>query len=415
MTYPKTLNKIPKHIVIEMLQAWKDIFFHQQHADRVIERNLKSHPKWGSRDRRFFAEQVYDGVRWWKKRWYQLGCDPDPDKLLLFWSVGSGTKPDWWDEFSSVPWRSDASLNENTVKTLEDLAIQESFPDWFVGLLANQYRQNDGTVDLNQISAQLKALNDPAPVDLRVNLARISVEKLQAKLRELEVETEVIHGLDSGLTLLKRKNLQSLEVYQQGLFEIQDRASQRIAPMMNIKPGMCVVDACAGAGGKSLHLAELMQNQGQIVSMDVHEFKLKELRQRAHRNGAKIIQTKLIESDKPIQQLVEQADRLLLDVPCSGSGVIRRKPDSKWKLSAAEIDRLTQLQASLLDSYSVMVKPGGLMIYATCSFLKMENQDQVRAFLARAKPGSWQLVDQLSIEPASHQGDGFFAAVLKKI
>lgn len=400
--------KTPKHLVLAVMQAWEEIFFHRQHADRVVERNLKSHPKWGSRDRRFFAEQVYDGVRWWKKRWAQLGVEPEPSRLILFWAIGSSFQPEWWSEFSEWPWPQNKTLEVRD--ELVSSANFHSFPVWFVELLSDQYGN-----DWAKIHRELAALNQTASVDLRVNLNKMNVRQLQLKLHQEQVEAEPIPDVYGGLTLLQRRNLQTLPSYQQGLFEIQDRASQKIAPLVNPQPGMLVVDACAGAGGKSLHLAELMKNQGQIISMDIHEYKLKELRQRAHRQGVKIIQTKLIESDKVIQDLYQKADRVLLDVPCSGAGVIRRKPDTKWKLTLEELSKLRSIQNNILDQYSRMVKPGGLLVYATCSFLRCENQDQVSAFLNRSQSRQWMLVEQMSIDPSQNLGDGFFAAVLQKL
>src|SRR6185369_699383 len=154
---------------------------------------------------------------------------------------------------------------------------------------------------------------------------------------------------------------------QEGLFEIQDGASQQVAPMLDPKPGERVIDACAGGGGKTLHLAALMKNKGRIISMDVSEVKLKALRERCSRNGVDIAEVKVIESSKTIKRLEKNADRVLLDVPCSGLGVLRRNPDKKWKLKPEDFIELRKLQAEILESYSEMTKVGGRLVYATCS------------------------------------------------
>ena len=207
-------------------------------------------------------------------------------------------------------------------------------------------------------------------------------------------------------------NLFQLESYKNGLFEVQDAASQLIAPYLQVKPGMKVSDACAGAGGKALHLACLMQNKGSILAMDVEVKKLQELEKRAQRGGVRIINTSIATKDVILRNK-ESADRLLLDVPCSGLGVLRRNPDAKWKLTPTFMDEIQQTQASILNDYSSMLKIGGLMVYATCSILPVENNLQVKHFLEN-NIGKFELLNEQSILPS--QGyDGFYMACLKKL
>jgi 16S rRNA (cytosine967-C5)-methyltransferase len=175
---------------------------------------------------------------------------------------------------------------------------------------------------------------------------------------------------------------------------------------------MRVVDACAGAGGKTLHLATLMQNKGQLIAMDTEAWKLAELKKRAKRNGVHIVDPRPIESTKAIKRLYDSADRLLLDVPCSGLGVLRRNPDAKWKLSKDFIARVKVMQQDIIQRYARMVKPGGKLIYATCSVLPGENQDQVAAFLASEAGQSFRLEAERVILPQDDGFDGFFMARL---
>ncbi len=177
---------------------------------------------------------------------------------------------------------------------------------------------------------------------------------------------------------------------------------------------MRVIDACAGGGGKTLHLAALMQNRGRILALDVHGWKLEELRRRCRRAGVDIVETRLIENSKSVKRLQDSADRLLLDVPCSGMGVLRRNPDAKWKLSPEQLQRLELEQATILERYSAMVKVGGKMVYATCSILPAENERQIERFLS-TRAGSWELEQQWHSEPQSQGWDGFFAARLRRI
>jgi 16S rRNA (cytosine967-C5)-methyltransferase len=202
-----------------------------------------------------------------------------------------------------------------------------------------------------------------------------------------------------------------MAAFKEGLFEVQDASSQCVAPFLQVEPGMKVIDACAGGGGKTLHIGALMQNKGRILALDVHQWKLNELRKRCGRAGVDVAETRMIEGSKSIKRLAGYADRVLLDVPCSGLGVLRRNPDAKWKLSNEEIDRLIIEQQDILTRYSVMVKPGGKLVYATCSVLPSENEDQVQKFLAK-HGDDWTLEEEMKINPAESGHDGFYGARL---
>ena len=194
---------------------------------------------------------------------------------------------------------------------------------------------------------------------------------------------------------------------------MQDAGSQSIAALLQVQSGHNVVDTCAGSGGKSLHLAALMQNKGKILAMDIHDWKLQDLKERAARAGATILETKLIDSAKTIQRLENSFDRVLIDSPCSGLGVLRRNPDTKWKLDLEQIKTVCELQKDILNRYSKLCKPGGIMVYATCSILKCENEEQVKQFLISAAGKKWSLLSEHRIWPHIHGFDGFYAAVMK--
>src|SRR5690606_1082491 len=199
--------------------------------------------------------------------------------------------------------------------------------------------------------------------------------------------------------------------FKEGWFEVQDAGSQLISEFLDPKPGEFVVDACAGAGGKSLHIAALMKNKGRIISMDVESWKLDELKKRARRAGVSTIETKIIQDSATVKALQKKADKLLLDVPCSGTGVIKRNPDSKWKLSPASIESTKAVQKDIFRKYSEMLKPGGIMVYSTCSIFPSENNLQTSAFLSD-HPG-YSLIKEKTILP--HEGfDGFYMALLKR-
>jgi len=399
----KTPTVIHRHLIDTVVASLIEIFRDQVYADKVIGKILKGQRKWGSRDRRFFAEQTYDCVRWWRQYWFLLGEEPsfEPRKVLRLWGVHQIMRdqalPDW-------PELSGLSIPAAKLEAMKkDRVIRESIPDW---LEEKGSRELGGRWD-----SILTSLNQSAPVDLRVNLLKATVPQVQLELQKEDIQLEPISTVDSGLSLNGRKNVFITKSFLAGHFEVQDRASQLVAPFLKVEPGMRVIDACAGAGGKSLHIASLMKNKGKLISMDIHEWKLKELRTRATRNGIDIIETKPIESNKTIKRLDKAADRVLLDVPCSGLGVLRRNPDYKWKMKPESFQDIQKLQAQLLSDYSTMTKVGGRLVYATCSFFPSENEKQIEQFL-KEHSESWELEEQMRVDPDQGLGDGFFAARL---
>ena len=216
------------------------------------------------------------------------------------------------------------------------------------------------------------------------------------------------------MKLIERANVFKTEAFKKGWFEVQDASSQLVAAYLDVKPGMKVVDACAGAGGKTLHLSALMENKGALIAMDIYESKLKKLKIRARRNGAHNIDMRVIDSTKPIKKLKEKADRLLIDAPCSGLGVLRRNPDSKWKLEPEFLDKIRGTQQHILQEYSKMLKPGGKMVYATCSVLPSENQAQIETFLVSKAGQNFNFIKDKSILAHQSGYDGFYMALLKK-
>jgi len=222
-----------------------------------------------------------------------------------------------------------------------------------------------------------------------------------------------VEGVPSAQRVTIRKNLFSTPAFKKGWFEVQDASSQLVAEFLDVKSGMKVVDTCAGAGGKTLHIAALMENKGQVIAMDIYENKLKELKRRAKRAGAHNIEMRTIDSTKPIKKLYDKADRVLIDAPCSGLGVLRRNPDAKWKLEPEFLVRIKKVQADILNSYSRMVKPGGKLVYATCSILPSENQEQVKKFLASENGKNFSLVKDKKILSHESGFDGFYMALLE--
>lgn len=393
--------------------ALRDIFEGGFPADKVIQRQLKSQRKWGSSDRRLFAEAVYDIVRWWRKLLFAIDVPwPEDDRWTSADPEVLAKVIEAWCLLNEVELGKGIARSGLNLKSLQKVwqdgslprAVRQSVPEWL---------DRWGIEQLPERWDQLlSVLNQQAPVFLRANRLKTSPEKLVAQLKSENIAARVVE--DDVLQLEKRANVFLTKSFKSGHFEVQDHSSQKVARFLSPQPGERVIDACAGAGGKSLHLAALMRNKGRVLSMDVAENKLEQLRERSTRAGATCIEVKLIDSTKVIKRAAESADRLLLDVPCSGLGVLRRNPDSKWKLSLEEVKRVKGLQSEILARYSSMCKPGGNMVYATCSMMPEENEQQVKVFLSQNE-NAWELESELTCWPEAGGADGFFMARLKRL
>ena len=397
--------KLHKTLAEAVIQTIQRIFAEGVYADKAVEQVLKQNARWGSRDRRFIAETSYGIVRWWRLICITAGTESpqttaDFWKIFAVWQIIKGHELPEWEEFSGIE-KERVLRNYSEAQSIRK--YRESLPDWLDEL---------GAAELGEKiwEHELPELNREAKVVLRVNTLKTDASKLQRLLAEQSIETLALPDYRDALILSKRQNLQSLNEYRQGLFEVQDASSQLIAPFMELQPGMTVIDACAGAGGKSLHMAAMMRDKGKIISMDVEERKLQELKKRSDRAGAKIIQARVV-NPQAVQQLKNTADRLLLDVPCSGLGVLRRNPDAKWKLSPGFITEIKKVQQQIIGSYSQMVKPGGMLVYATCSILPSENQLQVEKFLEQH--ADFEFITDRKVLPGEGF-DGFYMAKLKK-
>jgi 16S rRNA (cytosine967-C5)-methyltransferase len=399
-------DKFHPILVRAVAQALLDIFQHNRHADKVIEQTLKQNPKAGSRDRAFIAETTYEVVRYYRLYTEVLGRPPRAE--ADFWALAGIhfihkelVLPDW-QEFRELPAN---RIKEQLKHATSVRALRESVPDWLDELGARELGERwDDT---------LAALNRGAEVVIRANRLKTDRAMLQETLRQEGVDTRPL-GTADALVLTRRQNIFQTRAFSQGLFEVQDYSSQQVAALLAPEPGMRVVDACAGGGGKTLHLAALMQHRGSLIALDTIDWKLAELRKRARRAGAGNIETRLIENRKTVKRLYGTADRLLLDVPCSGLGVLRRNPDTKWKLTPESVDNLCTTQQDILRAYSPITKPGGRMLYATCSILPAENERQVQGFLTSEAGRDFRLLEEKRILPQDEGFDGFYLALLEK-
>lgn len=390
------------NIVSQILAALGDIFARGQHAEQVVDARLKANRKWGARDRRLFAESVYENVRWWRLNWHLAGL-PDAECLLPE-AITEERVRTLWEAYWARREAKEAGQPPAPARDIPP-AIQASVPDWLFEVGAKEFG--------SEWPALLASLNQPADVFLRANSLHTTAAALKADLALQGIEADEVPGLPDALRLKERRKLGNSTAFCNGLFEIQDAASQHVAPLLQVKPGQVVIDACCGAGGKTLHLAALMRNKGRLLALDVRDKPLHALAERAKRASISIIELGMLDKEQVHTDLFASADRVLLDVPCSGLGTLRRNADVKWKMTAKEVARLVRVQARILADYSQFVKPGGKLVYATCSLLPDENERQIQAFLAE-RGAAWTLEEELHLRPDREGFDGFYAARLRR-
>lgn len=401
--------RLHRNLVFTTIDSLMAIFNEGEYADKVVARALKKDKRWGSHDRKFVAETIYEIVRW-KRLYVEIAEVKEPfdrDKIwriFAVWAVLRGYNLPDWKYFEETPVRRIKGKFDELTKTRK---FKESIPDWMDELGVKELGEEIWT-------KELAAQNEQAKVILRVNKLKTTKEKLRALLMDLNIETEFHNDYPDALILTERANVFLTDAFKDGFFEVQDASSQLVAYFLDVKPGMRVVDTCAGAGGKTLHLASLMENKGQLIAMDLYESKLKQLKIRAKRNGAFNIEPRVIESTKTIKKLHEKADRVLIDAPCSGLGVLKRNPDSKWKLQPEFIENIKKIQAEVLENYSKIVKPGGKLVYATCSVLPSENQEQIKHFLSTEIGKEFTFVQDKKVLAHESGFDGFYMALLER-
>ncbi|WP_281540471.1 RsmB/NOP family class I SAM-dependent RNA methyltransferase [Maribacter aestuarii] len=401
--------KLHRNLVFAVIDALNLIFNEGEYADKVVQKVLKFDKRWGARDRGFIAETTYEMVRY--KRLYAEIAEvkapfsrPDLFRMWAVWAVLKGISLPDWKQLEPTPERRIKGKFDELSKIRK---YREAVPNWIDELCEKSLGEKLWTKEIAK-------LNEPAEVILRTNTLKITKEELRKALLDEGIVTNPIKGYPLALRLPERANVFVTQSFKNGFFEVQDASSQLVAEMLDVKPGQRVVDTCAGAGGKSLHLAALMENKGQLIAMDIYSSKLKELKRRARRNGAHNIEPREIESTKVIKKLYGSADRVLIDAPCTGLGVIRRNPDTKWKLQPDFLERITKTQQEILRSYSKILKPGGKMVYATCSILPQENLDQVKSFLSSDEGSDFSIISDKKIYASKSGFDGFYMALLEK-
>ena len=417
-------------------------------ADALIDIFFRSHKYLGSHDRKFIAEASYGTLR------YLRTCELmvqsaiaevnekvyEEDKILFlivayFFLTGNkvNVTPEqissklknkkFTERMAHVFDSFSKPLLLTNKSTVERIGVQYSFPDWIVQRLVEEY----GEFDAEKICS---SLNEQAPLTLRVNTLKTTVEQCQAELSKHGIEATKTPISPFGLNLSKRINVFSLSFFRDGWFEVQDEGSQLMPYLTDPKPNSKILDVCAGAGGKTLEFAALMKNRGEIFATDINKYRLKELRKRMKRAGAQNIRIQEIQAIEDLNEHYSQFfDDVFVDAPCSGLGTLRRNPGMKWMITEESVREVSEKQKSILESAAQLVKPGGQLLYATCTLLKQENEDVVEEFILRhpeftfvdIEPmiGKWRIREvttgsYFKLLPHKHGTDGFFCVVLNK-
>lgn len=407
-------------------------------ADGVVSAYFRSKRYIGSKDRVAVAERLYAALRhharlgWWLDRvGHSDGARP---RLIAELTLAEGLPPDNVGRLFEDGRYADGALSEFERQLAERLGgqaldhpdmpgpVRAECPDWAAEPLKRAFPDSFET--------ELLALLEPAPSNLRVNVFKANRDDVLAELEKMGVAASATSLSPLGIRVEGRPPLAGSPLFRSGAIEVQDEGSQLVALLVDAHPGQQVADFCAGAGGKALALAAAMANKGRVVACDVSEGRLTRAKERIKRAGADNVEPRLLvtERDRWVKRQKGKFDRVLVDAPCSGSGAWRRNPDARWR--SMDLANLTALQTRILDSAQRLVKPGGRLVYATCSLLPDENEDRVAGFLTEHPEFSivpmetvWTQVlgtkppgdgPFLRLTPARHGTDGFFVAILER-
>ncbi|CAN5307407.1 RsmB/NOP family class I SAM-dependent RNA methyltransferase [soil metagenome] len=415
--------RLPPAIITHTEEVLREILRFTGPADSTLSRYFREHPKLGSRERGVIAEGVYGLLR--NKSVYtnfaESGNGPTMRRMTLLGladAVGVDSLGGLSDE--EVEWINHVMQID---RSLLPQALRVNFPPWLYEKLVAQYGEAT-TLELAE------ALNQQAPLDLRVNSIKTNRDDVIASLASAPILCEPTPFAPLGIRIIKKPSIQNLPLFKNGSIEVQDEGSQLLAQIVGAKRGEMVVDFCAGAGGKTLALGASMRNTGRLYAFDVSEKRLAKLKPRLARSGLSNVHPVQIahENDAKIKRLAGKIDKVLVDSPCSGLGTLRRNPDVKWRQTPQGLAELNVKQTAILAGASRLVKPGGRLVYATCSLLQEENEAIVAQFLASHEDYALvpmkdvlaeqkielEMHDHLNLLPHVHHTDGFFAAVLER-
>jgi 16S rRNA (cytosine967-C5)-methyltransferase len=401
-----TLRVTLQELTPALIDTLRVVFWQNVYATKAIEHTLKLHIEWEDSKRAVFSDTMYDLIRWWRSLWFIIDKEPSADEKELqnLITIYRFSKKGELSVLQNKKELDATHLLQRIQTTKNSRALRESIPDWLDA-------QGEKELGIRWDTA-LAALNKKPDLVIRVNNLKTTSKELRVILRKEGIIAEPIDGNPDALFIKEKINVFKLSSFNAGLFEVQDAASQMVSRILDPQPGMRIVDACAGEGSKTLHLAALLKNKGKIIAMDTQEWRLQELRKRAAKAGVDTIEARLITTSKAYKRIKGTADRLLLDVPCSGLGTLRRNPDIRWKLTDTDLERLRVLQQDLLEKYCTLLKPQGMMVYSVCSILPSEGEEQIQRFLKNH--AHYRLLDEKRYWPDTDRTDGFYIALLQR-
>jgi 16S rRNA (cytosine967-C5)-methyltransferase len=398
------LNQNQTHLLLETVAGTAASIIEKKGRIDTALRSTLQKQEWGIHGRTLIVEAVYDLMRSWELL-RRFISQEHIAQITGLWALLSGAILE--DTKQNKPFL--PPDYQEKIREIESLiAVRGAtayYPHWF----DERCRHELGAEKWMQIaSAQL----GQAPIVLRTNTLNITREALIEQLAREGIQAMPSQAVQTALSVPRSAQIFRTQAFSKGYFEMQDTASQMIAPMLKVKSRMHIIDSCAGEGGKTLHLAALLKNTGRIHALDIYPHKLEELRRRARRAGAWNIHTMPVQNAE-LPAGLQPADAVLIDAPCSGTGVLRRNPDTLLFRGDGYIDQLLHVQDELLQQYSTMVKPGGAMVYATCSILPSEGEQRIQHFLHNHS--GWIIEEEKRFCPSEPEGwDGFYAARLRK-
>jgi 16S rRNA (cytosine967-C5)-methyltransferase len=378
-----------------------EILRFEQAADRSLSIYFKNNSGWGPRERGTLADATFDVLRN-LSLYKQWATTLEPGGELRRLAILGLRVTDWLPRLSEVETRWLERVAGTELGELP-LQVRASQPDWIYARLSAQAEKTESF----DLPALMTALLTPASFDIRVNTSKTDRQSLISTLAQQGIQTSEVADIETALEIEGHPSLERSEAFRQGLFEVQDRGSQLLTQLCAPKRGQTVIDFCAGAGGKTLAMADQMRSTGQVYACDTSKIRLARLKPRLARSGVSNVQSFAIDSetDPKLKRLYGKADLVLVDAPCSGTGTLRRNPDLKWRGSNEALSRLQSLQSKILQSASQLVKPGGALVYGTCSLLNDENTAIAERFEA-TNPG-FQRVSAAEFIPAQFCEDGF--------
>jgi len=396
----------------------------EQPADAALSAFFRSHPKIGQSDRATIADSVYAALR--RRRLLdRVATTQNPRRLVLAsWTVLLGAnlrEVDPWLRGDEAQWLAAVKREAAGPQAME---VQCDLPDWVIEKLRRRF-------DESSLLELARSLLQIAPLDLRVNPMKISREAAIEKLAVGGISASATPYSPDGVRLDGKPAINRHPLFLEGGIEVQDEGSQLLCHLVAPKRGEMVVDFCAGAGGKTLALGALMRSTGRLYAFDISPKRLAGLKPRLARSGLSNVHPQRIEgvNDTRVKRLAGKIDRVLVDAPCSGLGTLRRNPDMKWRQTPMDVAELVEKQQSIITGAARLVKPGGSLIYATCSILEEENRGVAEGFLARhpqfaLRPAGdvlkserieLDMKEYFELWPHRHGTDGFFAAVFERI